>query len=876
MTSAAPAILVILSLALAGVYLYRARTRAGGATVGESLVGAVLAAVVVTSFSAFILLQLSRFRLTYLLAALGGALVVAAVFAFRTKRGAGLRGADEPRISRAAWALPIVLAVALLLRLPPSLWVHGGQDQGVYLAMSQHIIRTGGIPITDPVLKEAFTGHDLRAQALYTVFAPPLPGKAGDKRRRCQQLSGCSTEDTPQRVPQRLEGTRLPGFYIADKETGRIVPQFFHLHPIWLALFSLVGGFTASVYMLPVFSLLSIATIYYLARRAFNSDWAGLLAAGFLTVNILQVWTNRFPVAETLAQSFLFGGLLFYYRWREQDDPLELWLAAGCFGLFSLTHITGILFLPAFVAAFWLADSSRREYLFYNLIFGLNLYAAAQAVYYNFPYVYDQLLGKGHLKVVPEWYHVVAIGAALIIAANLVKLGMAHSLSGRLWRGLERRRGVVFLVAALLPLAFWGYQSAAVFISAVYGVVAGMNMIDPWIRLTQVIRYVTLPGFALASYGGYRFIVRRFPERPALLPLVGIAAIANGFLASPLIAYQFYYGRYYVIGILPFVLIFAGLGAVRLWEERPRWSRALAGAAVGLMLLAFIVPYFTNPVYRLQEQRGAYATLAAMGKFLSAGSLTFVGSDENYSDHSFHVRYATGLTMISDRYVLPHADLATIGSVARQLAETGQEVRLIVASRPIKEQTIDGGAALEPVGSGREDLAYSEHALDLPRSILQIHDNWYVYRFRAEPGRELPIVIYPKSRIAAVSGFYEPERKTAWAWTNGEAKIEGVAVAAVGRPLSLTISLSGNFPEAINPRIRVEVNGAQLLDREFTGAELRQRRQIGPLEVPARLNRGKLEVVLRSDTWSPAKVGLDRADQRELGVDVTEVVVRVK
>ena len=688
----ASAALVIFVLAPGGLYLYRERLcRGREALSGESVVCAALAAAVLTSFVALVLLELSLFRIGLLLAALGLASAVIFFLILKSRRptdkpahkgrASTKKQPTEPAPRKLNWPLLVVLAVGLFLRLPPSLSVHGGQDQGVYLAISQHFIRTGRIYVDDPLLKQAFIGNDAEAQALRALFIPYLNGRKGmaptEAERFLWEVKGPGKPRTL--LEDRFEGTRLPGFYIADKESGRIVPQFFHLHPIWLALFSLVGGgFTASVYMLPFFSLLAIATIYYLARRAFGSDWAGLLAAGFLAVDILQVWTNRFPVAETLAQSFLFGGLLFYYRWRERDDPRELWLAAGCFGAYVFARGAGLLLLPMFIAAFWLAEAKRREYLFYNLVLGLNLLAVTHGMYFGFPYIREQFLFKGKLQFDLAWWHIFLLGLVCIGLVNVVKLALDRGLSTAVWNALERRRNAILVAAGVVALALYALLvvkwNAAIF----QGGAEKLELPSPFSQLLQFTRYATFPGIVLAVIGVSFYVRRQRAERPGLLLLLFFFAAVAVLVSAPPNHYQFYYGRYYMAELLPPVLIFAAFGLIALWERRTMWQRG-AGAALGAaMALLLVMPYFTNPAYRLQENRGAYAALAEILPGLPAESVSFVGYGYDKHSFAFNNHYATALTFLGDRYVLPFSDPTDTRQAMRRLIGQGKEVMLLV------------------------------------------------------------------------------------------------------------------------------------------------------------------------------------------------------
>ena len=128
----------------------------------------------------------------------------------------------------AAWAPVLVLAVlALAPRWDPFLYVEGGQDQGIYVAMSSHFARTHGIPVIDSV-RERLSDN---AKADYDRL---------NNRYYAERVE----------VPGRFEGEHQPGIYIADLDRSRYVFQFYPLHPAWMAMAAAVLGGEHRVYAL--------------------------------------------------------------------------------------------------------------------------------------------------------------------------------------------------------------------------------------------------------------------------------------------------------------------------------------------------------------------------------------------------------------------------------------------------------------------------------------------------------------------------------------------------------------------------------------------------------------------------------------------------
>ena len=211
-------------------------------------------AVVCTSYAAVALLALNAFD---------GRLAVIAGLLLATAGRYFLPANFEPE--RAAFGKPVfpvillVLLAALLFRAEPFLPLHGGQDQGVYVSMSAHLQREGSVFIDDPV-----------------------PAALPDQRSRDIYAAGLP-EDTS------WAASVQPGVYYSDRE-GDYLFQFYHLHPLWMAVFAELFGDGARFYALTLFSLLSIAGICLLVLEMTGARAAALTAGLLLALNPLHVF----------------------------------------------------------------------------------------------------------------------------------------------------------------------------------------------------------------------------------------------------------------------------------------------------------------------------------------------------------------------------------------------------------------------------------------------------------------------------------------------------------------------------------------------------------------------------------------------------------
>ena len=227
--------------------------------------------------------------------------------------------------------LLVWLCVAGVLYLRPHQFITGAADAGVYVNLGANIADSGGILIHDPVL----AGID---RSLDTVLLREQPDKKP--------------------VPYYI----YPGFYVPGDPPGLIIPQFYPLHPTWLAVFQSLGGLTGNLLATPWWALLASLAVYLAAREMFGRRAAGLALAG-LTVTALQVWFARYPTAEMLTQYLVWMGIFALAAWLSGRQPARLWalVAGASLGEVLLTCLDAY-FLVAIpiVLGLWLHWRSQR------------------------------------------------------------------------------------------------------------------------------------------------------------------------------------------------------------------------------------------------------------------------------------------------------------------------------------------------------------------------------------------------------------------------------------------------------------------------------------------------------------------------------------
>jgi len=212
---------------------------------------------------------------------------------------------------------------SLVFTIPPSEFLLGGWDPGVYVHTASVLAREGGL------LPEA----------------PDLAALDADSRT----LIGRQGQD----AWEPFLGMRM----LPD---GRISPQFYHLYPVLMALLWPFGGGRAALLVNPLLNALSIVLVYLWACRWVRPRWA-FAAALLLALNPAQVWQAGFGTAELLAQCLLLLGLVLVDRAFSGSTPdrLEILLAGSAFGLMMLTKYEAVLFVVPF-SVFMLAGLRDR------------------------------------------------------------------------------------------------------------------------------------------------------------------------------------------------------------------------------------------------------------------------------------------------------------------------------------------------------------------------------------------------------------------------------------------------------------------------------------------------------------------------------------
>ncbi|HUG53792.1 MAG TPA: glycosyltransferase family 39 protein [Vicinamibacteria bacterium] len=527
--------------------------------------------------SAWVALVLAEAGVFSLLRAAGVVGVAAALVALVCRRR--LQRPWPAGRGRRWWSLfpaATVLLLALALQTRPSEYLLGGRDPGTYVAAMALIARTGGIAYVDPAV----------------LSIPP--------------------EDVAlfYRNPGNADYSwgRFMGMPLERPETGRVVPEFFHLFPAFGAYLFQAMGVKGALATPCVFGVLGTLAVFFAWRRVFGAPVA-TLAAGLLCLNVVQVWFARYPMSEPMAEFLVFLGLWAFALWEERGSAALGALAGACLGLTLLVRIDSVLIVVPLALYVFVRRAqgalpwSRARALLLPLLL-LGGHALVHAAFWSRKYLLE-IVNRPYWAQ-PWW---VWIAATAGVMAGLLA---AHRLEARAARWMEGhgpllRRVVVAGVAALALYAYFVRPH----LSAWAG--GDGNPAPPlaergWLVFLGFQRLAAHDAQALVRLGwfvtplvlalalaGLVITLRRW-RPPYLFPLLLAGTYAAFFLYKIRVYNDYFFAlRRFMPVVVPSLLALAAVALVALWIRRgaARVLSAALAAAIALLFLRDTLPLAT-------------------------------------------------------------------------------------------------------------------------------------------------------------------------------------------------------------------------------------------------------------------------------------------
>lgn len=546
-----------------------------------------------------------------------------------------------------------IVAGGIGLRQPTIPAALAGRDQGTYVLRAQLSVRTGTLGWTDPVLASA--GRELDGVA--------SPAGALDL------LGLYATSHDPWRR-DRYDGAYRPGAYLGDRETGEVIPQFFHLHPMLLAASEAVFGPGRLYFALTWISGLWLVSLACCARRLWpRGPWAAL-ALALVASSPLAIWTGRTPLSENPMALFEWAALLAALRMRDGVEREGAGLVAAFLGFCAGVRGNALLLLPVVLALAWLrprgGSSSRAAYLVLaSLLASVVVHAAT-----SYPYVHDELLRQlPGVGLGPASLVTLAVFAAL--AWIVVDVELRLLATARLLEPLPKLLAVVCFAAFVL---WWSLLDAA-------------PPGRPYSRLDAAPILLGAPLLVLAGVGTI-VVARRWRPQPDQIWLVALAAIVpvTALLYAPrqlpTLSF-FYYGRYLVPELLPAAALAATAalefgvhklagpsGALDESLARKRIAGGLGIAAALALLWSVAGPLIRYPQLRLREHAAANEALEWLAARLPNDAIVIAGGEGWHNGHT-HNQVGGALAMAHGVTVLPYRTREDAWISAWELLVTG-------------------------------------------------------------------------------------------------------------------------------------------------------------------------------------------------------------
>jgi len=169
-----------------------------------------------------------------------------------------LRSVSRP--ARAEAALIGLLALLSVIYFRPHEFIEGGADAGVYVNMGAHIAQTGQLLVNDPLIAQLDSSY-------YPVFFREQPAH------------------------YLTRYYYLPGYFVSDTVPGQIIPQFYALQAVSIAILTAIGGVPLGLLATPLWGLAGVAAVYFLARSLFDRR-AALLGDALLAEAVREGWVT--------------------------------------------------------------------------------------------------------------------------------------------------------------------------------------------------------------------------------------------------------------------------------------------------------------------------------------------------------------------------------------------------------------------------------------------------------------------------------------------------------------------------------------------------------------------------------------------------------
>ncbi|MHB8780417.1 MAG: glycosyltransferase family 39 protein [Candidatus Geothermincolia bacterium] len=402
------------------------------------------------------------------------------------------RGLFDVRVSMREAALPLIIIIAAALLLsPPSRIAFGGFDVGIYANVAAEIQREGVIEQTDSIVP--LVAAERRAMLYQPNDDPELPYVA----------------------------RQVPGYYILDYETGRVIPQFFHLWPAFMAVFGSFLGIENMFWAVICMAVMALLGLYLLARRLLGFS-AAVVAVLLAALSLPMIYFAKYSTSEMMDLAFFLGAILLLTAYLDLDSA-DHGMAIACGVLFSLGMLIRIDFIFVVVPLsvlflYRLLRQPRR-----NDLTLLALLAAGLGISVAYGFVF----AAPYTSSIIHWREIARFLPLLALLAPLALAFLFRKRAGKAFDWLAGRRlwlagaGVFVLGGTFLYLYFIRPHGADAIVRYIEdGTVSGPSYLNQ-----SIVRwgwYLSPLGLVLSGAGYLLWLLRERRFRMAPPWLIGI------------------------------------------------------------------------------------------------------------------------------------------------------------------------------------------------------------------------------------------------------------------------------------------------------------------------------------------------------------------
>jgi hypothetical protein len=812
---------------LPGAALFRMpvadRSRREALEAGERVFWAVALSVAWSLGVAFVLALVGRYRLAWLLWANVG---VATAIALAYRRRLRFDAAARP-----AWSLlmPAALAaVALWLYPPPSEYIVGGKDPGVYFNTGIRIAQRGSLISRDSVI--AALPEDARE-----LFIPKYDG-------------------------QPYYSVRFMGFYVLDPAAGTVIDQFPHLYAVAVAVAYDIDGLTGARFTSVAAAILGVLALYFLAARLGGRP-AGAVAAALLAIHVVQVWHARQPGSEILAQGLGLAGLLALSRSTIDDDPFFAPVAGVLLGLLPFVRFDAVLVAAlacAGVALHWLAGGRVRAGFVAPLVAGNAAFGA---------YLLRWLTPYAEIPLTWLAYHRVEFLAGGVAGLLLAPIAI------RVRRREQVRSWIVAWTPRVLSMLVVGLSVYAWFFRSPGGALAAHDAY----AFRAFGWYVPPPALAAAVLGLVLLLARSFWRDPAFFTVfIGMSWFV--FYRMRIVPEHFWASRRFLPIIVPGTMVALGALLAPVLDRRSLQPAALLRLAVRLVLLAMVGWSFWTATAVIRphvEYGGVIPRLERLAARFQPDDLLIV---ESRAASDLHV-LALPLAYVYAKHVLvlatPRPDSLRFAAFIAWARGRYHDVYFLGGGGT---DLLSRAVAVRAVAGERFQIPEYESLWNAyPTHVRHKEFDFGIYRFvdatPEDQGVNLDIGTMDDLYVVR---FHAKERngRGTFRWTRDESYLSLLGISPRNRVLVLWMANGGRPPQA-GPADVEAFLGTTSLGRVRVGPRMDPYTFVIPEALAAEAASGidAATIRLTSTTWNPrALLGAD--DDRDLGVMVDRVEVR--